>query len=77
MLTLVLWEGEAVVWLPGHSLASGNDPLGKGSGVLPSLGRGPAAPREMWQRWWGVAGVGDLESSDRGQFSSPGKQTPG
>lgn len=34
ILTLGLWEGEAVVWLPGHSLTSGNDPLGKGSGVL-------------------------------------------
>lgn len=56
MLTLVLWEGEAVVWLPGHSLAPGNDPLGKGSS-LPSLGRGSAAPGECgsigggWLEW--------------------------
>lgn len=56
MLTLVLWEGEAVVWLPGHSLASGNDPLGKGSGVLPSSGRGPADPGKR-----GCVGGGWLE----------------
>lgn len=42
MLTLVLLEGEAAVWLSGHILASGNDPFGKISVFLPSSGRGLA-----------------------------------
>lgn len=73
MLTLVLREGEAVVWLPGHRLASGNDPLGKGRGVW------PGSAREMWQCWWWVPGVGVREplSSNREQCSAPGKQAPG